>query len=352
MPTLFRKKSDTLLGIDISSSAVKLVELSRSAGRYQIEAYAIEPLPANAMVDRNLAEVEGVAQALTRALARSRSKVRQAAVALPGSAVIGKLLEMEAGLSEEELENLLRLEADQYIPYPLDEVALDFEVLGPAPRNPERAEVLLAACRKENVEAREAALALAGVEARVVEVEAHALERACALLQPCEDKPAALVAVLDVGATLTTFSVLQGERTLYSREQLFGGRQLVEELQSRYAMSAAEAEQALRQGGLPPGCADEVLLSFQDSVLQQAARCLQFFFAAGQFAAVDHVLLAGGTAALPGLAERLAEHLGTPCSVANPFLAMGVGSRVGARALAADAPALLTACGLALRSFD
>lgn len=247
MPTLFRKKSDTLLGIDISSSAVKLVELSRSAGRYQIEAYAIEPLPANAMVDRNLAEVEGVAQALTRALARSRSKVRQAAVALPGSAVIGKLLEMEAGLSEEELENLLRLEADQYIPYPLDEVALDFEVLGPAPRNPERAEVLLAACRKENVEAREAALALAGVEARVVEVEAHALERACALLQPCEDKPAALVAVLDVGATLTTFSVLQGERTLYSREQLFGGRQLVEELQSRYAMSAAEAEQALRQ---------------------------------------------------------------------------------------------------------
>ena len=169
---LLKKKANTLLGIDVSSTTVKLLELSRAGGRYKVEAYAVEPLPPGAVVEKNIVELEGVGQALEKVLARSRTSLKQAAVAVAGSAVITKTIEMDAGLDPDEMEEQIKLEADQYIPYPLDEVAIDFEVQGPSPRNPEREEVLLAACRRENVDIREAALALAGLTAKIVEVEA------------------------------------------------------------------------------------------------------------------------------------------------------------------------------------
>lgn len=354
LPEFFSKKSNAVLGIDISSTSVKLLELSRTGNRYRVEAYAVEPLPANAVVEKNLVEVEGVGLALGRVLAKSRAATRQAAVAVAGSAVITKLVEMDAGLSDEELETQLKLEADQYIPYPLEEVAIDFEVQGPAPRNPERVDVLLAACRKENVEAREAALALAGLSARVVDVEAYALERTYGLLAPQLDggRQDLSVAVVDIGASMTTLSVLRGGRTLYTREQLFGGRQLTEEIQRRYGLSLEEAGLAKRQGGLPDDYESEVLQPFREAVAQQVSRSLQFFFASGQLHEVDYILLAGGTASIPGIAQLIEERLGTPTRVANPFAGMTLSNRINAAALAADAPALMIACGLAMRSFD
>ena len=234
---LFNKKANTLLGIDISSTSVKLLELSRSGSRYKVEAYAVEPLPPNAVVEKNIADLEGVGQALLRVLTKAKSGVKSVAVAVAGSAVITKTIEMEAGLSDDELENQLKIEADQYIPYPLEEVAIDFEVQGASARNADRVEVLLAACRKENVEVREAALALAGLTAKVVDVEAYALERAYGLLvdQLGGGRDELTVAVVDIGATMTTLSVLHNGRTIYTREQLFGGKQLTEEIQRRMA---------------------------------------------------------------------------------------------------------------------
>lgn len=216
---LIKKKANTLLGIDISSTSVKLLELSRSGGRYKVEAYAVEPLPPNAVVEKNIVELEGVGQALSRVLVKAKTNLKSAVVAVAGSAVITKTIEMEAGLSEDELENQLKIEADQYIPYPLEEVAIDFEVQGLSARNPERVDVLLAACRKENVEVREAALALAGLTAKVVDVEAYALERSYALLssQLGADTDQLTVAVVDIGATMTTLSVLQRTHHLYPR---------------------------------------------------------------------------------------------------------------------------------------
>lgn len=351
---LFNKTANTLLGIDISSTSVKLLELSRSGGRYRVEAYAVEPLPPNAVVEKNIAEIEGVGQALTRVLAKARSGGKNVAVAVAGSAVITKTIEMDAGLSEDELENQLKIEADQYIPYPLEEVAIDFEVQGLSPRNPERAEVLLAACRKENVEVREAALALAGLTAKVVDVEAYALERAFALVEPrlAGEHGELTVAVVDVGATMTTLSVLHNGKTIYTREQLFGGKQLTEEIQRRYGLSFEDAGLAKKQGGLPDDYDSEVLLPFKQAVVQQVSRSLQFFFAAGQFSEVDCILLAGGTASLAGLDRLIEQKIGTPCVVANPFADMALASKVNAAALASDAPALMIACGLAMRSFD
>ncbi|WP_070885969.1 pilus assembly protein PilM [Pseudomonas sp. D1-3] len=351
---LFSKKANTLLGIDISSTSVKLLELSRSGSRYKVEAYAVEPLPANAVVEKNIAELEGVGQALSRVLAKAKTSVRSVSVAVAGSAVITKTVEMEAGLSDDELENQLKLEADQYIPYPLEEVAIDFEVQGISPRNPERVEVLLAACRKENVEVREAALALAGLTAKVVDVEAYALERAYDLLaeQLGGGHDELTVAVVDIGATMTTLSVLHNGRTIYTREQLFGGRQLTEEIQRRYGLSVDEAGLAKKQGGLPDDYESEVLQPFKDALVQQVSRSLQFFFAAGQYNDVDYILLAGGTASIPDLDRLIQQKIGTQTLVANPFADMALSGKVNAGALASDAPALMIACGLAMRSFD
>ena len=162
------KGSNSMLGLDISSTSVKLLELSRASGKYCVESYGVEPLPENSVVEKNINDVEGVGEAIGRLVARSKTKVKNCAVAVAGSAVITKTIEMPANLSEDELENQLQVEADNYIPYPLDEVSIDFEVPGPSPRREEQVEVLLAACRREKVEMREAAVEIAGLKPKVL----------------------------------------------------------------------------------------------------------------------------------------------------------------------------------------
>jgi len=348
-----KKKTNTLLGLDISSTSVKLLELSRSNDQHKVEAYAVEPLPPNAVVEKNISDVEGVGDAIKRVIARAKPGSKQAALAVAGSAVITKTIEMDAELSDEELENQITVEADQYIPYPLDEVAIDFEVLGLSERNPEQVEVLLAACRRENVEMREAALDLAVLKPAVVDIEAHAMKRAFDLIKaqlgPSSDE--LVVAIIDIGATMTTLSVLADDKAIYTREQLFGGKQLTEEIQRRYSLSFEEAGLAKKQGGLPDDYDEEVLQPFKEAILQQVTRSLQFFFSSSQYDDVDYIVLAGGTASIEGLNEMIEAKLGTPTIIANPFADMSLSSKVDANALANDAPALMIACGLAMRSF-
>lgn len=308
---LFKKKPKTMLGIDISSTSAKLIELSSSGTGYKVEAFAVEPLPPNAIVDKNIAELELIGQALGRLIAKSRTNLKDAAVAVSGAAVITKKILMERGLSDDELETQLRLEADQYIPYPIDEVAIDFEVLGPS-STPDRDLVLLAACRRENVEIREAALALAGLKAQVVEVEAYALERAFDLVaEQLEGRGEELtVAIVDIGATTMTLSVMHKGETVYTREQMFGGKQLTKEIQRRYGLTYEEAGLAKKRGGLPDDYEQEVLEPFKETIAQQISRALQFFFATGHFAEVDYILLAGGTSAIEGLDELVQQSIG------------------------------------------
>jgi type IV pilus assembly protein PilM len=351
---LFRDKSNVLLGLDISSTSVKLLELSRSGDRYRVEAYGVEPLPPNAVVEKNISDVEGVGDAVKRLMSRSKASTNQVAVAVAGSAVITKTIEMDATLNDTEMENQIIVEADQYIPYPLDEVAIDFEVQGVSERNSEQVEVLLAACRRENVELREAALDLSGAKARIVDIEAHAMKRAFELIKPQLGSNAddLVVAILDIGATMTTLSVLADDRSIYTREQLFGGKQLTEEIQRRYSLSFEEAGLAKKQGGLPDDYEQECLPTFKEAVLQQVTRSLQFFFSSSQYDDVDYIVLAGGTSSIDGLAEIIENKLGTPTIIANPFIDMSLASKVDADALANDAPAMMISCGLAMRSFD
>lgn len=357
MFAFLNKGPTSLLGLDISSTSVKLVELSKSGGEYRVENYGIEPLPETAVVEKNISDVEGVGDAIQRLVERCKTKGKLAAVAVAGSSVITKTIEMTATLNEVEMESLLQLEADQYIPYPLEEVALDFEVRGISQKSDEQVEVLIAACRRENVEMREAALEFGGLKAKVVDIEAHCMQRAFDLVRDQfadedvdeEDK---IIAIVDVGATMTTLSVLTGSGAPYTREQLFGGRQLTEEIQRRYSLSVEEAGLAKKQGGLPDDYETEVLQPFKEAVVQQVTRSLQFFYSSSAYDDVDYIILAGGTAAIDGLPEMVAAKLGIPTTLANPFVNMSLSSRVNKADLHDDAPAMMIACGLALRSFD
>lgn len=350
---LITKSQAPLVGVDISSTAVKLLQLSRSGDRYKVEHYAVEPLPPNAVVEKSIVEVEAVGEAIRRAMSRSGSRAKHAAAAVAGSAVIIKLIPMPSDLDEDEMESQVELEAVNYIPYPIEEVNLDFEVVGAMPGNPEMVQVMLAASRSESVEMRASALELGGLTARVMDVEAFAIENAFALIADTLNVPRdGIVALVDVGATMTTLSILRNGRSLYTREQVFGGKQLTDEVMRRYGLSYEEAGLAKRQGGLPESYEIEVLEPFKEALVQQISRLLQFFYAGSEFNRVDQVVLAGGCASIAGISEMVEEQLGVQTVIANPLAQMTLGSRVQAHALAQDAPALMIACGLALRSFD
>jgi len=350
---LGKRKATQVLGLDISSTTVKLLELSYTGGRYRVESYAVSSLPLDAVIEKSVNDVEGVANAVRTVVAQSRTKLKNVAAAVAGSSVITKMIDMPDGISEDDMETQLTLEADQYIPYPLEEVAIDFEIQGPSPEADGQVEVLLAACRRETIEARVEAIEGAELAPKIMDVEAYAMERAFFLLQnQLELDDEGTVAVVDIGATMTTLSVLTAGQTIYTREQLFGGKQLTDEIMRRYGLPLEEAGLAKKQGGLPDDYEPEVLEPFKEAVVQQVARSLQFFFSSSQYNDVDQIILAGGVSSMEGLDELVQDKLGTPTAVANPFAHMSISSRVNAVALSSDAPAMMIACGLALRSFN
>lgn len=350
-----KAKSPPLIGVDISTSSIKMVELSDAGkGLYRIERYVIEPLAKDAIVDGNIANLEVVTEAVKNAWRQMGGRVKNVALALPAAAVITKKIVVPAGLTETELELQVESEANQYIPFALDEVNLDFQVLGPAPSGPEDAEVLIAASRKEKVEDRVAAVESAGLKALVMDVESYATQTAFELIEPQLPNGGKdlTIAIIDIGSSMMHVNVLLNDQSVYMREQTFGGNQLTQEIQRHYSLSAEEAEIAKRNGGLPENYEPEVLQPFLDTVALEVARALQFFFSSTQFNRVDHILLAGGCAMLPGVEEAVTQRTQIRTTIANPFTNMALSSRVKARQLAQDAPILLIAAGLAMRRFD
>ncbi len=350
----FNRNQSALLGIDISTAAVKLLELSRTGARYKVESYAVAPLPQDAIIDKNITNVEVIGNAIKAAVKQSGTRAKQACVAVAGSSVMTKIISMPASLSEAEMEEQIMVEADQYIPYALDEVNLDFEVQGVSKNNPEMLDVLLAASRRENIEDRVAALAYAGLKTAIVDIEAFAMENAFTLLidQLPEKVENKTIAIADIGATMTALNILYDGKTIYTREQGFGGRQLTEEIQRRYGLSYEEAGLAKKHGGLPDNYIPDVLEPFKKAMLQQIARSLQFFVSSSANRGVDALVLAGGCASIPGLDKLVERDLGIPSYIANPFINMALSNRVKPQSLSNDTPAMMIACGLALRSFD
>lgn len=352
---LFKPRPPAVIGADISSSAVKLVALADAGGgAYRVEHYAVEPLPRDAVVDGNITNLDGVSDALRRCHKKLGSPIKNLAMAVPNNAVISKTILVPAGQSEDDLELQVETEANQYIPFVLDEANLDFQVLGPAPNSVDDVEVLIAASRKEKVEDRVAVAEAAGLKALVMDVDLYAAQAAFELMRrqfPDEGRDRN-IAVVDVGATMMHVSVLRNGQSIYTREQPLGGQQLTQEIANRFGLSLEEAESAKRSGDLPENYTAEVLQPFLDTLSLEVARALQFFYTSTQFNQVDHIVLSGGCAALPGVADAVSNRVGAPTVLANPFCDMALSNRIKQRSLMQDAPSLMVACGLALRRFD
>lgn len=353
--SIFNPKARPLIGLDISSTSIKLVELSDAGkGGGRIERYTIEPLPRDAVVDGNIVNLEAVAEAVKRAWKRLGSPIKYVAMALPAAAVITKKIIVPAGQREQELEAQVESEANQYIPFALEEVNLDFQVIGPALSGPDEVEVLIAASRKEKVEDRVACADAAGLQPVVMDVESYAMQAAFELVeaQLPESGRDQVIALVDLGAHAMNVTVLKNDQQLYTREQAFGGNQLTQDIMRTYGMSGEEAEAAKRTGSLPENYEAELLRPFMDSLALEVSRALQFFFTSTQYNQVDHIVLAGGCAVIAGLEEVVAARTQIETVVANPFANMSISPRIRPKHLVADAPSLMVACGLALRRFD
>jgi type IV pilus assembly protein PilM len=352
---LFGKKNAPLVGVDISTSGVKLVELSEAGkNELRLERYAMEPLPRGAVVDGNIENIEQVADAVLRVWKKSGTRAKLVALGLPPASVITKKIILPSGLSEDELEVQVESEANQYIPFALDEVSLDFDVIGPVQNSPEDIEVLLAASRKEKVEDRMAVAEAAGLKPTVMDIESYAaravIDRITAQLP--QGGQGQIVALFQIGSQITHISVLLDGQPLYEREQPFGGNQLTQDIVRAYGISQDEAEAKKKSGDLPEGYEHELIEPFLESAAQEVTRAIQFFFTSTPYTRIDQIYLAGGCAVIPGLVDIIASRTEISSAVVSPFQGMKLAFGVREKQLRNEAPAYLVACGLAMRRFD
>jgi len=353
--SIFNPKARSLIGLDISSSAVKMVELaSDGKGGYRVERYSIEVLPRDIVSDGNIVNLEAASESVRRAWKKLATSTRDVAIALPASHVITKKIIVAAGQREADLEVLVESEANQYIPFALDEVNLDFQVVGPAPSSPDEIEVLIAASRKEKVEERVAVAESAGLKPRVLDVESYAELAAFHLIQAqlTDSGKGQIIALVDVGANVMNLTVLRNGQQLYVREQAFGGNQLTQDIARLFSMSFEEAETEKRRNNLPEKYEIELLRPFLEAMALELSRALQFFFTSTQFNQINHIVLAGGCAVLPSVDQVVASRTQINTIIANPFADMVLSDRVRSNSLLTDASSLMVACGLALRRFD
>jgi len=351
---LWKKKTSLMIGIDIGSHSIKAVLLSQGGEGYVLEDFAIESMPSGALVDREIQDIEAVGNVIAKIRKKISLSIKLAAAAVSGQTVITKIIYMDVNLSEEELASQIEIEADNLIPYPLDEVSLDFESLDVNKSDPTKMDVLLSAARTESIEARVAALEFGGFEAKVIDVESYALSRSYDLCIPMlpEDAKDKMVAIVDIGANMTLFSASHAGKNVYSRDQIFGGEKYTRSIVSYYNKSFEEAEAAKVNGDLPPNHHFEVLAPFHTILVQQVRRAIQMFLTSSGYEKVDYLVISGGTALVDGIQELLTEELSIYTVIANPFGGMGVSENLDQSRLQLIAPQLMVASGLALRSFS
>ena len=350
---LFGKKADPVIGLDIGSTSVRLLQLSSHGSGFRIDHFAIEPLGEGVVVDKAVQDVEAISNAISRAIKASGTRAKSCAIAVSGSAVFTKTISLPSNLAEADIESQVQIEANQYIPYPLNEVSLDFEVLGPSARNADLIDILLAASKSENVESRQDAIDAAGLKAKVVDVEAFAIANAFELIRKRDGvSRTEAVGVFDIGFDLTTLLVIKGGQVIYTRDHPFGGHQLLEETQRRYDMTPEQAAFFERNEQAPDDFEEEVLEPFQLNVVHQISRALQFYASSNEYSNISTIYLSGGTASLRGLAPMVQRELGMTTRTADPVSGMEIAQNVAVTALKRNANNLMIAMGLALRGFD
>ncbi|MBN7823800.1 type IV pilus assembly protein PilM [Bowmanella dokdonensis] len=340
-----------MLGLDIGTRSVKAVLLSNSGGQIQIIGYACEPIQGNAFAEREIKDFDAVSAAIRKAKMSVKSKCKTAAVAVSGSTVITKVVFMDPGQTDFEMESQIEVEADSLIPYPLDEVYLDFEEVGESKTHVGKVDVLLSAAHKDMIDGRVTLLRELELEPKVVDVDGYAL--GTALLnyadQPEEGAP---LCCINLGASQLIVTVVQQDRVIYSKEHGFGMDNLVRDLSLVLGMDPFEVSKQLVAGELPEGWREQSLPVFVANLQQQLNRALQMYVSSTNRDRPARILISGGGANLPGLAQELEKEMSLKVDVFNPLCHMKIRDNLDADALMKLAPQLAIAVGLADRSFS
>lgn len=352
---LFSTKPAATLGIDVGTGSIRLVELDRDAsGQWVLERCAVEHLPSGVVAsDGRIEQFDQAVDAVKRLIKKSGARAKNVVAALPPSAVIAKKIVLPEGLSETEIDLQIESEAGQYIPFSLDEVSIDYYIMGPSRTSAGDEEVMIVAARKERVDDMTALMDAAGLRLKVLDVTSFAAQAATERLikgLPRRGRDA-MIAMVHVGAASTYMHILRNGEVLFEREQPFGGTHLTQHIARLYGMTQEEAESKKVAGQLPDDYAEVILRPFMERLAQEMQSALQFFYNSTPYNKVDYILLSGGSASLPKLTEIVTQATGAACLLANPFDEMGMGAQVQDRKLRRDAPAFLTACGLAMRRF-
>ena len=353
-----------ILGIDISSSAIKLIEVEPNQDGYRVLSYGVLPLPPGAVVDREIIDVEETAKVLKQVYEDSKTSSSNVAVAVSGASVISNVIDVPVALSEKQLEARVELEAETIIPFPLDQVNLDFAVVGQNPLSKDELRVQVVACQRDSVDRRLEVIIQAGLDPTVVDVESFAFARAYKqLIDTATTNPRQsdhmvkkgigsdtqeVVALIDIGASVFTFVVISQEMVVYSLEQPFGGKQLTEDIQRHYNLSWAEAGKAKRKGGLGSDYVETMLDPFKDLLIQHIKRSIQVFYSSTEIKKIDRLMLSGGVSKVTGLPDEISKATGIPTEIVDLLKNITLSSKVSRSRLLSDMPAMMLAFGLAL----
>ena len=313
---LFNKKKD-LVGIDIGSSSVKLVQLAQAKDGYHLVNAAIVPLPPEAIVDNSLMDTAAVVDAVRNVVVSLGIKSRDAACSISGNAVIiGKIV--LPGMTSEELEDQIGWEAEQYIPFDIKDVHIDFQILGPDLIDPSKIQVLLVASKKDIINDYVSVFADAGMNLSVMDVDAFAVQNAYELNAGAEDDVRALV---NVGAGVMNINVVKGGTSLFTRDVQMGGNQYTEEIQKQLGVSAAEAEtMKLLSAEQQDGPLADVISRVNDTLSQEIRRSVDFYNStASADERIVRVSVCGGCSKMIGLKEAVAAKLGIEVELLNPL---------------------------------
>ena len=353
-----KSPSKTILGVDISSSAIKLIEMEPSRDGFIVIAYGVEPLPEGVTFDREIVDVAKIARVLHSVYKKSGARSRNVAVAVSGSSIISNYIDVPSSLTSKQVEARVKLEADTIIPFPLDEINLDFAVVGQNITSKDQVRVQVVACQRDYVDRRKEVVELAGLNPVVVDIESFAFARAYqTLIDFTQNKPLKnsvltakdeIVAIVDIGATQFTFLVLSNQSIIYSVEQPFGGRQLTEDIQRHYNLTWAEAGRAKRKGGLDADYAEAMLNPFKTLLIEHVTRSIQVFYSSTDTNKIDKLVLSGGVSKTDGLRDQISDAVGIPAEVIDLSKSISVSHLPSSERLTADIPAMMLAFGLAL----
>lgn len=345
--------AEPLIGLDITSSSIKLLQLGLINERYVVKQYGSETLPQGAVLEKQIKDPEAVGLCIKKLIDRLGIKDRAVVISISDSASVTKTIQVKSDLTDKEIQDEIEIEAEKYIPFPIEDVSIDFYVIGISASNPAMKDVMVAAAKFENIDTKIEALAYAGLIAKVVDIDAFAMERAFSLIAPQLPNSAIgqVVALIDIGSNVTVVYVLDNLRVVYSHEHVFGGDQLVHEIEQRYGLTHQEAMSSLKDGTLPDDFISDVLNPFKKIIAQEVSRDLQFFYSAGEYNDINYIVLSGGTSIIPGLPQVITEKTGKRAFIPNPFADMVIEKTVDRLSLEMDAHRLMICCGLALRNF-